>query len=103
MKIIRVTKELREKLASVEHERWSNWMKYLFNKCTEQSNGCVLITEWAVRRWTKQMVTSYDELTEKEKESDRAEVDKSFNVCQVEDVVQIITRMEVEEKMGSAK
>jgi hypothetical protein len=100
MKIIRVTDELRERLASVEHERWSQWMKYLFNKCTEQSNGCVLIPEWAARIWTRKMVTSYDKLTEEEKESDRTEVDKTFKACQVEDVLQIITRAEVDEKRG---
>ena len=73
--------ELREELAALCHEQWSGWMAYLFSKCPERglnegvSPGCI-IPLWAVERWTRQMNTPYTELSEAEKDSDRAEADK---------------------------
>ena len=67
---------MREKLAALAHSQWSGWMKYLFSKSIEQSNGSVLIPAWAADRWKRQMNTPYDELPEEEKESDRTEADK---------------------------
>ena len=69
---------MREKLANLEHERWAGWMKYLFSKCTFNEDGTATIPVWAVENWQRQMNTPYSELSEKEKESDRAEVDKTL-------------------------
>lgn len=66
---------MRERLADLYHSQWSDWMKYLFDKC-EWSRGVPLIPPWAVARWKRQMNTPYAELSEEEKEKDRKEADK---------------------------
>lgn len=73
----------REALAALAHEQWSGWMKYLFSKCvivTYQGGERVVaeIPHWARERWVRQMNTPYDNLSEEEKESDRAEADRVF-------------------------
>ncbi len=32
-----------EKYASIAHEQWSDWMKYLFEKSTKNTDGTVTI------------------------------------------------------------
>ncbi len=66
---------MRESLAAHAHDMWSGWMKYLFSKSTLNLDGSFTIPPWAVSRWTRQMNTSYSELPEEEKESDRKEAD----------------------------
>ena len=67
--------ELLETLASVEHERWSHWQRYMHGKCIPQGDdGALLIPAEFAKRWEKQMVTPYSELTDEEKESDREQV-----------------------------
>jgi len=63
-----------EQLAEKEHGSWSHWMKYLFSKCTPNGDGSVAIPANLVERWTGQANTSYADLTEKEKQSDRNRV-----------------------------
>jgi len=65
-----------EKLADYAHSSWSHWMKYLFSKSEEQDDGSVVIPKDLVERWKRQMKTSYSELPEKEKASDRDEANK---------------------------
>jgi len=69
-------RELRERLAALAHERWSHWMNQLFSKAVFTPDGeCVLGAE-DVARWRRQCRTSYAELPEGEKASDRAEADR---------------------------
>lgn len=59
-----------EKMAALEHERWSRW--YLWEK-----------QNWSLEneaRWDRQANTPYEELSEKEKESDRREVRPYFEL-----------------------
>jgi len=73
--------ELMEKLAALEHERWSGWMKYQFSKGTFMEKlGEWTMPEWAVKRWTRQSSTAYAPLSELEKEEDRKEARKSWDV-----------------------
>lgn len=82
-------KEQQEMLARFFHEdSWSHWMKYLFkvsykHECLEEvsdwggrtkpiTNEGVLIINENVTRWKRQMNTAYDDLTEREKDSDRS-------------------------------
>lgn len=51
-----------DKLADIEHQQWSHWTKYMLDNMSEEN----------VTRWKRQIETPYAELTEKEKESDRA-------------------------------
>jgi len=66
---------MREKLAEFAHKQWSGWMEYLFGKCTLNEDGTATIPKWAVDRWTRQLLTPYENLDEPEKESDRKEAD----------------------------
>ena len=65
-----------EKLADLAHEQWSGWMQYFFTKCAVQPDGCVVIPPDLVKRWSRQMTTTYAELPESEKQSDRVEAGK---------------------------
>lgn len=56
-----------EKLSDYEHDRWSRWQKHLFSKCKTNSDGSLTIPKEFVDRWTKQMNTKYDDLSEEEK------------------------------------
>ncbi len=58
------------KLADVQHEIWSHWMEYLFEVSTQNDDGTVTIPLDKVETWQRQMVTSYADLLDKEKESD---------------------------------
>jgi hypothetical protein len=69
-----------EKLAGLAHAQWSGWMEYLFEKCTENEDGTATMPAWAVERWKRQLATPYTKLSEQEKESDRVEARKVFEV-----------------------
>ena len=70
----------RERIAEYAHLAWCNWMKYLFTKCDEMSDGEMVIPRWAVDRWTRQMNTPYVALPEDEKDSDRKEADRILDI-----------------------
>lgn len=73
-------KEVIEDLSDLEHESWSSWMKYLFSVSKKNDDGTVTIPKNKVERWKRQAETDYDDLTNKEKESDRKEVRKFMKV-----------------------
>ena len=57
---------LKEKLANIEHQRWSDWHRY-----------CRLMwTPNSVKRWDRQSEIPYIALLEEEKDRDRKEVDR---------------------------
>ena len=66
--------QLMEAAAALEHERWSRWMCYLFSVGEMRPDGSWVMPAWAVDRWKRQAETSYEGLSEPEKESDRREV-----------------------------
>lgn len=73
-------KELIEKLADYEHDRWSKWQTYLFSKCLKSKEGELIIPKEYVERWTRQMNTSFRDLTDQEQESDRKEARKILEI-----------------------
>lgn len=69
-----------EKLADLEHKRWSHWMKYLFSLCEMQEDGSAIIPLESVKHWKRQIDTSYADLSEKAKESDRKEARRTIEL-----------------------
>ncbi|KKL53660.1 hypothetical protein LCGC14_2273260 [marine sediment metagenome] len=80
--------EVRENLAAYAHTAWSGWMKYLYSKCyslkMDNSGGppCLVVPAWASLRWNRQAATSYSDMPENEKKSDREEADKMIAIIQ---------------------
>ena len=70
----------REAIASLCHDQWSGWMKYLFSKGDfrddPNDDRLWVMPAWAVERWQRQMNTPYAELPDVEQGNDRAEADK---------------------------
>lgn len=74
------SKEVIEELSDLEHASWARWMEYLFSISKENEDGSVTIPKDKVKRWKRQSETDYDDLSNKEKESDRKEVRKFMKV-----------------------
>ena len=62
---------IREKLAELEHKQWSHWTKYLLLERHDDKDR---------ERWLVQMNTEYNDLSEKEKNSDRKWADKVISI-----------------------
>jgi len=73
---LELSDDLRERLASLCHDQWTDWFVYMFSKGTFNRDGTWTMPVWAVGRWLRQAATSYAELSEDEQDSDRKEADK---------------------------
>ena len=73
-------KELREKLASIEHERWADWQRWMHKKARVTDQGHLIIDREDVERWERQIATPYSDLSEKEKASDMEQVDRYWQL-----------------------
>ena len=71
--------ELFEKLADIEHQRWAHWQKYLHSRLTNL-NGTLVMSPKYRRHLERLIDTPYSELTEYEKDSDREEVKKYWDL-----------------------
>jgi hypothetical protein len=65
---------LREKLAAIEHERWSDWQAWCHKILRENCPSPEL--EKVLERWDRQIATPYDKLSDSEKASDMEQVDR---------------------------
>ena len=61
-----------EKLAALEHEQWAHWTRYMLDNLTSEN----------IQRWRRQIETPYEDLSEKEKESDRVWARKVMELMQ---------------------
>jgi len=61
-----------EKLAALEHEQWAHWTRYMLDNLTSEN----------IQRWQRQIETPYEDLSEKEKESDRVWARKVMELMQ---------------------
>lgn len=71
--------QLREKLAAIEHERWADWQKWVHKQLRrpDAEDGTPwLLPDETFQRWQRQIYTNYQGLSEKEKQSDREQVDR---------------------------
>lgn len=75
-KIKQALEDAREELSAIEHERWAHWQAYMHSKCQKQPDGSLIIPADLVRTWERQIATVYTDLSDKEKQSDREQVDK---------------------------
>lgn len=64
--------KLFEKLADIEHQRWGDWQEWCHKILRENCPSSEL--EKVLERWDKQINTKYKDLLEKEKDSDREQV-----------------------------
>ena len=62
--------QAREKLAELEHEQWAHWTEYMLANMNEEN----------INKWRRQAGTPYDQLSEKEKDSDRNWADKALRL-----------------------
>ena len=79
--------ELREKLADIEHQRWSHWQEYMFDCAVKSGDDNLGIRTFAwptaqADGWERQIATPYAELSEAEKQSDRNQVDRYWPLLQ---------------------
>jgi hypothetical protein len=72
--------ELRERLAAAEHARWTKWQQWVHEHCEIGAGSDLIIPAELVARWSRQIATPYEELSETEKESDRKEADVSLAI-----------------------
>lgn len=63
--------DARELMSKAAHDIWAHWMKYMFSQCDPGKEGAMIIPSHLVDRWSTQMNTEYEDLTEEEKDSDR--------------------------------
>jgi hypothetical protein len=68
--------DLRERLAALEHDRWSRWERYREGT----AGGTHASGEPNEERWRRQRETPYEDLTGPEKESDREEADRTLAI-----------------------
>lgn len=99
--------ELIEKLADAEHASWSHWMRYLFSKCmmwNATPDGVVaLIPANLVKHWQRQMNMAYRELSEREKQSDRDEVERIMPIIDefiIDGVIKLYKEKQKENQNG---
>lgn len=78
--------ELIETLASIEHERWADWQKYVHSRCehwgpvgSDETTELVIPHE-LVEQWECQILTPYAHLSEAEKQADRDQVARYWPV-----------------------
>lgn len=64
--------DLMEKLAAIEHKRWSDWHEHAYNNWTPIN----------ITRWNQQAKTAYEDLPEPVKELDRREVRRYLPIFQ---------------------
>lgn len=84
------TDPLTEALADLEHKQWAHWTRYmletlgLFDASEEElsSRGFDASQVENLRRWRRQIDTPYDQLTEREKDSDREWARKCITTIQ---------------------
>lgn len=78
-------KVLRERLAAIEHERWSDWQSYLHSKCTTLEDGSLVIPAGYVAALEAQIDTDYADLSEAQKDNDRQEVDRYWHLIEAKE------------------
>ena len=61
---------LMEMLSGMVHHQWAHWTEYMLDNMTDEN----------IERWRRQIETDYEDLSEREKVSDRAFARKFVNI-----------------------
>jgi hypothetical protein len=69
-----------DKIADLQHEIWSHWMRYLFEVSLQNEDGTVTIPADKVKRWKRQMKVKYLDLSNDEQKSDLEQARKVMNL-----------------------
>jgi len=77
-----VLEGLVEELASLEHERWAHWQRYMHDQGVKNDDGSLTIPASLITRWERQIGTPYSRLSETEKKSDREQVTRYLPLIQ---------------------
>ena len=67
--------DVRQQLAALEHQRWSEWFRELQKECTPDNDGSLIIPSNLVAKSEVWAATRFDELSEREQEAAYAAVD----------------------------
>jgi hypothetical protein len=67
---------LLQRLAAVEHERWSHWQQYMHEKGKRLPDGSLTLPADLVRQWDEQIHTQYADLSLAEQISDQEQVQR---------------------------
>lgn len=77
---------LKEKLAAIEHERWADWQSWVHELDINRDfrdYPCEMVIRADVKeRWKRLIATPYSKLSEKEKNSDREQVDRYWSLVE---------------------
>lgn len=90
--------ELLEQLAAIEHERWADWQRYMHSKCATPkqmaaAKGDLIIPAHMVQQWERQIATPYADLSEREKNSDREQVERYAHLILPATLLPLIERV----------
>lgn len=76
-----VAKELREKLAVIEHERWADWQRWMHSRLTEHEKSYA-VSKSDYEHWERQINTPYADLSKQEQLSDLQQVDRYWSLIE---------------------
>ncbi len=74
--------ELKEILAAIEHQRWSDYMEYFLKKLHRMQDGCYIIDAGYADALWKLIRAKYENLGEAQKQADRDEVERYWRVIE---------------------
>lgn len=74
-----------EAMADEVHQVWCMWMEYLFKQGWTLTDKGFKIDSESVKRWKRQMITPYAQLSEIEKRSERAIASRYLNIAWLPD------------------
>lgn len=61
-----------DNIASLVHTIWADWMQSVFDRSVNYPDGTTIIPAGLATRWKRQIDTPYEDLTNKEQQSDIA-------------------------------
>lgn len=89
-------KELLEELSKLEHDQWAHWTDYMLNNLTPDN----------ITKWVQQIDTPYQDLSDKEKKSDREWAEKALDIVEKKlpsEISDILLSLEAQREIGDSR